>query len=171
MATVITGGRNTPGALDALTVVLLVTPAICWAVYVVWAKHLVMNCHPVPLFAVLALFNTVGTGAVACVLGRPACILEATAGITLVAFLSGILPLAAAHPAFHYAQRHLGSAFSSSCNLFSPFVTYVCASVFLDDVPLTLTQWGGAALLISGTMMVVQTGKSISSDRAAPGAA
>ena len=146
MAVVVTGGRHTPAAVDALTVALLVIPALCWAVYVVWAKHLVTTSHPVPLFAVLALFNTLGTGLAACVLGNPACVVEASAGITFVALLSGILPLAAAHPAFHYAQRHLGSAFSSSCNLFSPLVTYACAAFFLDDVPLTLLQWSGAVV-------------------------
>ncbi len=159
MAAVVTGGRDTPGAISLVTFLLLLTPAVCWAVYVVWAKHLVMNCHPVPLFAALALFNTLGTGAAACVLGRPACILESSVGITCVAFLSAVLPLAAAHPAYHYAQKHLGAAFSSSCNLFSPFVTYLCATLFLDDVPLTRLQWVGAVVLISGTMMVVRTGK------------
>lgn len=171
MAVVVTGGRHTPAAVDALTVALLVIPALCWAVYVVWAKHLVTTSHPVPLFAVLALFNTLGTGLAACVLGNPACVVEASAGITFVALLSGILPLAAAHPAFHYAQRHLGSAFSSSCNLFSPLVTYACAAFFLDDVPLTLLQWSGAVVLISGTMMVVQAGKRMSGSRAPGGAA
>lgn len=159
MAAVVTGGRHTPGAVDALTVILLLTPALCWAVYVVWAKHVVMSAHPVPMFAVLALINTLGTGAVACVLGRPACVVEAGVVTTLVALLSGMLPLALAHPAFHFAQKHLGSAFSSSCNLFSPLVTYLCASFFLDDVPLTVQQWAGAAVLISGTMMVVRTGQ------------
>lgn len=156
MAVVLTGARHTTGAVDFLTAALLVIPAICWAVYVIWVKHLVANCHPVPLYAVLSIFITLGTAVFACLLGDPVCILKAPPKITLLTFASGILPLAGAHPAFHFAQKYLGSAFSSSCNLLTPLLTCLLSWFFLDDVPLTFTQWAGAAVLLTGTMMVVR---------------
>ncbi len=157
MTALLTGGRGPAGSVDAWTAMLLLVPALCWAVYVVWARRLVMNCHPVPMFAVLSIFITLGTGVIACVFGRPACIMEAGAGITALTLLSGILPIATAHPAFHFAQKYLGSAFCSSSNLFSPALTYLFATIFLDDPPLTPVQWGGAVVLLSGTIMVVRT--------------
>jgi len=157
MAGLLAGGRGTVGSVDIVTAALLMGPALFWAVYVVWARHLVMNVHPVPMFAVLSIFITLGTGIISCLLGRPMCILEAGAGITALTFVSGVLPIATAHPAFHFAQKHLGSAFCSSSNLFSPALTYLFAAFFLDDPPLTVAQWAGALVLLGGTVLVMRT--------------
>jgi len=168
MAVVVTGGQHSAGAIGIGTAALLLTPALCFAVYVVWVKHLMINAHPIPLFAVLSIFNTLALGVIACLFGRPACLIEASTQITVLAFLSGILPLAAAHPAFHFAQKYLGSAFSSSCNLFSPLLTYLFAMCLLDDAPLTIAQWGGAAALLSGTMMVMRAGHATPPEKDLP---
>jgi len=158
-AAVLTGGGHATGATVPWAAGLLMITALCWGIYVVWAKHIVMDCHPVPMFAVLSVYITLGLAIVALLFGSPVCIFEAGSRITLIAFISGMLPLAAAHPSFHFAQKYLGSAFSSSCNLFAPLLTFVFASIFLDDAPLTLMQWAGAAVLITGTLMVVRTGQ------------
>lgn len=156
MAAVLMGGGHSAGSITLGTAILLLIPSLCWAIYVVWAKHLVMNCHPVPMFTVLSIFISIGAGLLACVFGRPACLVEASGWTTFVAFLSALFPLALAHPSFHFAQKHLGSAFSSSCNLFTPLVTYVLAKMTLDDTPLTLAQWIGGAVLLSGMTLVMR---------------
>jgi drug/metabolite transporter (DMT)-like permease len=77
----------------------------------------------------------------------------------LIGVISGLIPIALAHPAFHYAQRNLGSAFCSSVALFNPFVTYLIALFIFPDERLILTQWFGAGILVIGTLMVVYTGR------------
>ena len=163
VAAVLTGGGNSTGPILTWSSVWLLMTALCWGIYVVWAKHLVMRCHPIPMFAALSVFTALGAAAESVVFGSPRCILHAGAGITVVAFVSGLLPLAAAHPAYHFAQKHLGSAFSSSCNLFTPVLTYGFALLILDDAPLTWTQWLGAGVLLSGALMVVWAGRRASS--------
>ena len=151
-----------PGSLVPVfdgAAMLLLLVAFCWAIYTVWAKHLVAGMHPVPMFTVLALYTTLGLGMVSCLFGHPATILEAGPRITGIVFVSGLLPIATAHPAFHFAQRRLGSAFSTSCNLFTPFVTYLFAILILADERLTPFQWVGAVVLITGTSLVTFAGQ------------
>ena len=150
-----------PGSLqpvfDTGAVVLLIT-AVSWGVYKVWSKHIVMGLHPVPMFAVAAVYATFGLGVVMLVLGRPSTLVTADPRITAIAFVSGILPIGLAHPAYNYAQKHLGAAFSSSCNLIVPFLTYLFGMFILDDEALRATQWAGAAVLLAGAALVTYAG-------------
>ncbi|MBX7257802.1 MAG: DMT family transporter [Candidatus Hydrogenedentes bacterium] len=164
VAVVLTGGRDTSGAIGLGTATLLLIPALCWGAYAVWAKHLVTNCHPIPMFAALSIFITLGTGITAFLFGEPSCIARASGQILFLTFISGLLPIAIAHTSFHFAQKYLGAAFSSSCNILSPLLTYLLAALFLDDVPLTLPQWAGAGILLSGTLMVVRKRAAVQSE-------
>jgi drug/metabolite transporter (DMT)-like permease len=150
-------GTSLMPVLDKSSVFLMIT-AFCWSIYMVWAKHLVKKAHPIPMFTVVAVFTTLGFGALSCGLGRPGTLLAAGPRITAIAFVSGLFPIAAAHPAFHFAQKHLGSAFSSSCNLATPLVTYLLAQAILPDEYLTPSQWVGAAILTAGTTLVTVAG-------------
>ncbi len=70
--------------------------------------------------------------------------------------ISGLIPIALAHPAFHYGQRWLGSAFCSSVALFNPLVTYLVALMIWPDERLILTQWIGSGVLVAGTLLVLR---------------
>ncbi len=159
LAAVVLGGNRAGGSMGVVAAALLLATAMCWGCYVVWSKHIVTDCHPVPMYAAFSIVTTINTGLIACFFGHPSCIIAAGAGTTAIAFVSGLLPLATAHPAFHYAQKHLGSAFCSSCNLLTPLLTYLFAAFFLDDAPLTAIQWAGVFTLLSGTMAVVWAGR------------
>lgn len=140
---------------DAATVYLVLV-AILWAVYTVWARHIVLRVHPLPMFTVMAILVTVGLGAVSVVLGNPKTLITAGASTAGLAFVSGMFPIALAHPCFHYAQRHLGSAFCSSMNLINPLATFLFSLVILPNERLLLHQWVGAALLLGGTFLVAR---------------
>ncbi|MCP4639408.1 MAG: DMT family transporter [bacterium] len=146
-----------PGSLKPVidtSAVLLLMTSVCWAVYKVWSKHLVMGMHPLPMFAIISAYTTVFLGVISFVLGDPGSILAAGPRISLVTFVSGLLPIAAAHTAFNHAQKHLGAAFSSSCNLVVPLLTFVFGMLILGNEYLNLQQWIGASALISGVAMV-----------------
>lgn len=149
--------RN-PGSLlpvlDVPTLLLLLT-ALLWGVYTVWGKHLVKAVHPVPMFAVVSIYTTIGFGLLALFTGHPGRIIGAGISPLLLGIVSGWIPIAIAHPAFHYAQRHLGSAFCSSIALFNPLLTYAVAMWVFPDEGLLATQWAGAAAIMTGTFMVV----------------
>lgn len=137
--------------------VLLLLTALCWGVYIVWAKHIVSDLHPLPMFTVTAILTTFGFALLTVVVGKPASLIEAGPKITAVAFVSGMFPIALAHPCFHFAQKYLGSAFSSSIVLLTPLGTYLLALIFLGE-RLLPSQWGGAGMLILGTLLVTWAG-------------
>ncbi len=151
-----------PGSLmpqfDRYTLVLLMC-AMLWAVYLVASKHVVMKVHPIPMFTVISIYTTAGFVALSFLFGSPATL--ATAGPALGAFalFSGLLPIAMAHPCFNYAQKNLGSAFSSSIVLINPLITYLIAIWFWGDERLLPTQWIGAALLLTGAFLVIYAGR------------
>ncbi len=147
-------GRLLP-AVDVYTLLLWLS-ALCWAVYAVWARHVSLNIHPVPMFTVLAVFSTIGLGGLALVFGEPSSLFEAGAYNTGIAVLSGLLPIAVAHPAFHYAQRNLGSAYCNSLELLNPLITYVVAVLVWPEERLIPTQWLGGGILLVGAFMVLQ---------------
>jgi len=148
-----------PG-IDAGTIYLLLT-AVLWAVYTVWARHIVLGMHPLPMFTVMAIMATLGLGVVSLILGDPVTVKTAGVQTAVLAFVSGMFPIALAHPCFHYAQRHLGSAFCSSVNLTNPLATFVMAYFVLPTERLTLTQWVGGALLLGGTFLVARVAHGV----------
>ncbi|MBM3290945.1 MAG: DMT family transporter, partial [Candidatus Hydrogenedentes bacterium] len=89
---------------------LLVTMSVCWAVYVVWGKHLAWQMHPVPMFGVMSIHTAIGLGVLSALFGNPAGALSAPARIWMIALVSGFISIGLAHPSFQYAQRELGSA-------------------------------------------------------------
>lgn len=154
-------GRLLP-TVDVYTLLVWLS-ALCWAVYAVWARHVSLNIHPVPMFTVLAVFTTVGLGVLALAFGEPSSLFEAGAYNTGVAVLSGLFPIAAAHPAFHYAQKNLGSAYCNTLELLNPLVTYGVAVMIWPEEQLILTQWLGGALLLMGAFMVVRARRQAAS--------
>lgn len=140
------------------TLFLLLT-ATCWAVYTVWAKHLVTDAHPVALFAVMAVTSTMCFAGLAAVLGDIGRIRHVPLDHVAIFFFSGTLPLALAHPCYFYAQKHLGAALSGAVQLAVPLITFVVAIAIWPDEWLKPTQWVGAALLLGGTAIVILVGQ------------
>jgi drug/metabolite transporter (DMT)-like permease len=144
------------------TLMLLAT-AVFWAVYTVWAKHLVTNVHPVPMFTVLSIYTTIGYVILSVVWGTPATLVTAGVYPAVIGIISGLIPIALAHPTFHFAQKYLGSALCSSVALFNPLLTYAIALWIWPDEHLILTQWMGTAVLLVGTLLVIVAGKRVAS--------
>jgi drug/metabolite transporter (DMT)-like permease len=138
----------------------LVLTALFWSIYTVWGKHIVtVQLDPVPMFAAVAVFTTPMLGILSLSLGDPQTLLAADAKTTLIGIVSGLIPIALAHPCFHYAQKHLGSALCTSFNLTNPLGTYLIALAVLPGERLTLSQWLGAAILVIGAFSIVIAGR------------
>lgn len=135
--------------------VLLLITAMSWAVYAVWGKHLVLNLHPMPMFAVVSLITAIALGVAALWFEQPATALHVGVRTTCVAALSGVIAIGGAHPSFHYAQKHFGAAFTNSFMLIIPLTTYAAARVLLPGEKLSLTQWVGALTLLAGTLLII----------------
>lgn len=129
--------------------------ALGLALYMVSSKHVVLGMNAIPMFGVVATFTALGLGISSLVAGDMTTAIEADARTTLIAFISGIIPMAIAHPSYNYAQKHLGSAFCSSFIFLMPLCTYLMALAFLPDERLLWTQWVGGGILIGGTALVV----------------
>lgn len=134
---------------------LLLFCALTWAVYAVWGKHIVLNIHPLPMFAVVASLTTIGLGTMAVIFEEPTSALNAGAVPTVLVVLSGILAIGGSHPSFHYAQKHFGSAFTNTFTLIMPLTTYCAAWFILPSEKLSLTQGIGAFVLLFGTFLII----------------
>ena len=148
-------GSLTP-QIDRYSLMLLMA-AVCWAIYVVTAKHLVFGLHPVAMFTVLAVYCSAGLGLLSAFFGQPAAILGLDAQTSALLIISGLFPIAAAHPAYHFAQKHLGSAFCGSVELLNPLITFMIAIMIWPDERLNLVQWIGTAALLTGCFLVLHS--------------
>ncbi len=148
-----------PGSFRAdfnvFTIMLLVL-SFLWGVYFVWGKHIVGTLHPIPMFAVVAIISTGMFAVAVAVFEEPAGIAAAGTWAFGIAALAGLTGVATAHPSFHFAQKHLGSAFCTSITLANPLATYLIALVLLPDERLIATQIAGALIIIAGTYAVTR---------------
>jgi drug/metabolite transporter (DMT)-like permease len=134
---------------------LLLVTAVSWSVYAVWGKHIVLDIHPVPMFAVVSAITTIALGITFPIFEDPGGVFRVGMGTTLLAALSAVIGVSLAQSTFHYAQRHFGSAFVNTFLLIVPLTTYVVANIFLPGESLTPTQMTGAAVLLTGTLLIM----------------
>ena len=147
---------------------LLLFTSVCWSVYAVWGKHIVKELHPVPMFTVVAVYTSTIFAINMWLFGSPATILSAGGNMLALAAFSSILPIAIAHCAYHYAQRHLGSAFCISMMLINPAITNFLALLFWADESMNWIQWLGAGVLTLGSYFVIQAQRRASSQAQSP---
>lgn len=139
-----------------LALVLLIFVSVAWSVYAVWGKHTAKGLHPVAMFTVISVYVTIGFVFTMLLFGNPETLWTAGARINGIAFISGVICIAAAHCAFHYAQVRLGSSFCTSIQLLTPFITHLMALMLWPDERLLWIQWSGGILLIAGSFMVIR---------------
>lgn len=144
-----------------LAALLLLFTSVCWSVYAVWGKHIVRDLHPVPMFTVVAVYTSTAFAINMFLFGDPSTILTGSGNMLAFAAFSAVLPIAIAHCAYHYAQRHLGSAFCISLMLVNPAITNGLALLLWADESMNLIQWAGAAILTLGSYFVVQTQRRV----------
>jgi len=162
--------RRSGGGLSLtvdLALILLIFVSITWTIYAVWGRHTAKSLHPIALFAVLSVFVSAGFLLSTLLLGDISCLATAGPRMNFIAFISGVICIAAAHCAFHHAQLHLGSAYCTSLHLTSPFITHIIALFFWTDEKLVLLQQLGGFLLIAGCLLVIRsrvTGSAISEE-------
>ncbi len=136
--------------------ILLLFVSMAWAVYAVWGRHTAKGLHPVTMFTMISVYVSLGLFMAMCLLGDPSTLWTAGMRMNGIAFTSGIICIAAAHCGFHYAQVRLGSAYCTSLQLITPFITHVLAYTLWPDEALLWIQWAGGAMLVSGGFLVVR---------------
>lgn len=139
-----------------LALLLLLFVSVSWAVYAVWGRHTARGLHPVAMFTVISVYVSLGFIITMLLCGDPKTLWTAGMRMNGIAFISGVICIAAAHCGFHYAQVRLGSAFCTSIQLVTPFLTHVLALTFWPDERLLWIQWAGGALLIAGSFLVIR---------------
>ena len=139
-----------------LALLLLIFVSIAWAVYAVWGRHTARGLHPVAMFTVVSVYVSTGFIVTTFLFGDFRTVLAAGARMNGIAFISGVVCIAAAHCAFHYAQVRLGSSFCTSVQLITPFITHVMALALWPDEKLLWIQWAGGILLVFGSLVVVR---------------
>jgi drug/metabolite transporter (DMT)-like permease len=135
---------------------LLLLTALAWAIYTIWARHLVLDANPLAVYAVISLYTGVGLGVLSVAFFDISTLFTPTPRVLGLTIVAGVVPLAIGHPAFHFAQKHLGAAFSTSTTLSIPLLTYIIALVVLPGTTLFPLQWAGGFLLTGGMLLVIR---------------
>jgi drug/metabolite transporter (DMT)-like permease len=135
---------------------LLMFVSMAWAVYAVWGRHTAKGLHPVAMFTVLSVYVSIGFVFIMCFFGDPTTLWSAGLRMNGIAFVSGVVCIAAAHCGFHYAQVRLGSAYCTSLQLGTPFITHLLAYALWPDEALLWIQWAGGIMLVGGGLLVVR---------------
>jgi drug/metabolite transporter (DMT)-like permease len=146
-----------------LAFILLLFVSIAWSVYAVWGRHTAKGLHPAAMFTVISCYVSLGFVGTMVGWGHPSRLITAGIAMNGIAFISGVVCIAAAHCAFHYAQVRLGSAYCSSIQLITPFITHIIALILWPDESLRWVQWLGGFMLIAGSFWVIQTQKTLES--------
>lgn len=153
-----------------LTALLLLGVAFLSSVYNVWSKNAVMNLHPFAMFTVVSAYTTLGAGAIAWRFGWQGGLSTADGWTTGVLVVSGVIPIALAHPAYNHGQKYLGAAACSVVLHLSPFVTHLAAMTVWPDERLSAAQWSGGLALVAGVALIARAHNRISRTGApAPG--
>jgi len=142
--------------------ILLLFVSISWSVYAVWGRHTAKGLHPVAMFTVISVYVSIGFIFTMCAFGDPATLWSAGARMNGIAFISGVVCIAAAHCGFHYAQVRLGSAYCTSIQLGTPFITHLLAFALWPDEALLFIQWAGGFMLVGGGCLVVRARRKLS---------
>ena len=139
--------------LDRYTLFLTLC-AVCWAIYSVWAKHLVNDTHPIPLFTAIVLFTLAGYLPIFLTVGSPEAVWSGGPSVWGILLLSGWLPLVLSHPNFYYAQKHLGVSFCGTMGLLIPLIALGLTTVFLPEEHLLPRQIAAGIVMIIGALLV-----------------
>lgn len=141
-----------------LAVVSLVISAFFWGIYSVYGKYTVeRGLHPIPMFGMVSIYTTIGLLILGFIFGKPMQVLQVNWTIHAIAIFSGLLPIAVAHSAFHYAQLHLGAAFCNTLLTLDPLITHFFAILLWKNEQLNAIQWLGTSLLLLGCIFVLFT--------------
>lgn len=144
--------------MDSATVLLLMV-SVLWAGYTVSARHMVAGLHPVAMFTIVCFYTTVVLGAMAFLFESPVNLMAATPWATFIMIVSGILPIAIGHSAYHYGQKHLGAAYCSSLLLITPLVANAAGVLLWEDESMVWLQWVGTSVLLAGSFLVIRAGR------------
>ncbi len=136
--------------------ILLLFVSVAWAVYAVWGRHTAKGLHPVAMFTMISVYVTIGLFFAMCLFGNPAGLPHVGLRMNSIAFMSGVICIASAHCGFHYAQVRLGSAYCTTLQLLTPFITHVLAYALWPDEALLWIQWAGGAMLVTGAFLVIR---------------
>lgn len=140
---------------------LLLFVSAAWAVYAVWGRHTAKGLHPVPMFTMISVYVSLGFIVTMFAFGRPVTLWTAGLRMNGIAFVSGVVCIASAHCAFHYAQVRLGSAYCTTIQLATPFITHLLALMIWLDEALIWIQWAGGLMLIGGGFLVIRTKRAL----------
>ncbi len=145
-----------------LAVLSLVISAFFWGIYSVYGKYTVeQGLHPIPMFGMVSIYTTIGLLLLGFLFGKPAQVLQVDWTVHAIAIFSGLLPIAVAHSAFHYAQLHLGAAFCNTLLILDPLITHFFAILLWKNEQLNAVQWLGTSILLIGCIFVLFTQSDI----------
>ncbi len=106
-------------------------------------------------FGVISLYTAVGLLVLMPVFGRPATLLQISAGTWAMLVISALIGIAFAHVLYYRTIRRLGAIVSTGLLMASPFITAILARIFLREGMSTLQFVGGVALVGGGLLLLV----------------
>jgi len=128
--------------------------AIFWGLYAVIVKRYVIRYPPVLAFGVISLYTALCLDFLAVIFGKLYMLGNMDAVKITLLIGSGIIGIAIAHVLSYTAIAGLGTIVTTGVSLTGPFVTSLGGYILLGEV-LSLSQWLGGIMIISGALLLL----------------
>jgi drug/metabolite transporter (DMT)-like permease len=128
--------------------------AIFWGLYAVTVKRYVIRYPPVLAFGVISLYTALCLDFLAVIFGKLYMLGNMDAVKITLLIGSGIIGIAIAHVLSYTAIAGLGTIVTTGVSLTGPFVTSLGGYILLGEV-LSLSQWLGGIMIISGALLLL----------------
>ncbi|SDX94573.1 Threonine/homoserine efflux transporter RhtA [Micromonospora pattaloongensis] len=145
------------GAPDVLGVVLAVSAALCYSVYIVFGNRLSSSVSPVATSGYISLFAAVATGLTGAATGTLRFDFAPSGWLPVLGL--AVVSTVVAIGAFFAGMSLIGPTSASILSMFEPVVSIVAAWLLLDS-PMTVPQLVGGAVVLAGAVLAVTAGRA-----------
>lgn len=127
---------------------------LCFGGYMVSVRAVMGQVDALVFFSLICAYTSIGMLAMS-PLGEPGSLLRLSATDAWLLVLSSLTGIAWAHGLNYVAVQRIGVAIGSLMLMVTPFVSTLLSYIFLGE-RLTAMQWVGGAVLLAGSIVVIQ---------------
>jgi drug/metabolite transporter (DMT)-like permease len=148
-------GNSINASYTSAGIIIIFVCGIFWGGYGVTARYTMKDLNPLVTFAVISLYTSIGLVAIF-PLGDPGSVTKLNPFDFCILIVSALTGIAMAHGLLYFAMQRIGVAISMFSLMAAPFVTKICANIFLHE-SFTPSQWIGGLILIIGSAFALRS--------------
>jgi drug/metabolite transporter (DMT)-like permease len=148
---------------NSLGIILILLSEVAWALYAVSARKAFRQTPSTLAFSIISLYTMIGLAILALLLGQPVQIFTMPTHAIAYLIFSGFLCISIAHTLFFKAIKSIGTTLTSVIMQIHPFIVILLSMLIFTET-LTLSQWLGGFILVTGSLIAILAQKKPQSD-------